>query len=400
MTSILGRDLPRAFRILLLCLMAAIPVGYVLKSYSPETGFTRLLCFGSNSVGQALPQVKACGLAVTSEYGYDGQFYCQVATDPLLLNRQALQDALDCPEYRATRIFLPWLAYVGGMGRPCTIIQVFALLNLGFWLLLLCGMVWFLKPRTIQDFLCIFAAVMTSGALFSLHRALVDLPAATLAFYTASLSGTSAVAAAILMLLTKETYFLALPSVCWPTHKKVGEIAARLVMVLIPLAVWYLYAHLRLGFTNMDVPNTSWPGVGLADYLVRAWRHWYPKRMFSPRLTAELLAPICLIVQACYLLLRRDVQSPYWRMGIGFVFSYLLLSPDVFVEQISFTRDVIPLAVAFNIAIRAGGLPHGSLRAMSVYAGDSGKPCLPCFDAPSTFTGVGRAPACRVLTFP
>jgi hypothetical protein len=102
----------------------------------------------------------------------------------------------------------------------------------------------------------------------------------------------------------------------------------------------------------MDVPNTSWPGVGLADYLVRAWRHWYPKRMFSPRLTAELLAPICLIVQACYLLLRRDVQSPYWRMGIGFVFSYLLLSPDVFVEQISFTRDVIPLAVAFNIAMR------------------------------------------------
>ncbi len=352
MTSILGRDLPRAFRILLLCLMAAIPAGYVLKSYSSETRFSRLLCFGSGSVGQALPQVKACGLAVTSKEGYDGQFYCQVATDPLLLNRQELQDALDIPAYRATRIFLPWLAYVGGLGQPCAIIQVYALLNLGFWLLLLGGMVWFLKPRTIQDFLCIFAAVMTSGALFSLHRSLVDLPAATLAFYAASLSGTSAVAAAVLMLLTKEIYFLALPSVCWPTHKKAGEIAARLVIVLIPVAAWYLYAHLRLGFTKTDVPNTSWPGVGLADYLVRAWHQWYPKRMLSPRLTADLLAPISLIVQACYLLLRRDVKSPYWQMGIGFVFSYLLLSPDVFVEQLSFTRDVIPLAVAFNIAMR------------------------------------------------
>jgi len=324
----------------------------VLKSYSPETRFTPLLQFGSDFVGRALPQVKSCGLAVASERGYDGQFYCQVATDPLLLNRQGLEDALDIPAYRATRIFLPWLAYVGGMGRPCTIIQVFALLNLGFWLLLLWGMVWFLKPRTIQDFLCIFAAVMTSGTLFSLHRSLVDLPAATLAFYAASLSGTSAVAAAITMLLTKETYFLALPAVCCPTHKKAAEIATRLVIVLIPVAAWYLYAHLRLGFTNADVPNTSWPGVGLADYLGRAWHHWYPKRMLSPRLTAELLAPISLIVQACYLLLRRDVQSPYWWMGLGFVFSYLLLSPAVFVEQLSFTRDVIPLAVAFNIAMR------------------------------------------------
>jgi hypothetical protein len=39
-------------------------------------------------------------------------------------------------------------------------------------------------------------------------------------------------------------------------------------------------------------------------------------------------------------------------MGIGFVFSYLLLSPNVFVEQLSFTRDVIPLTVVFNIAMQ------------------------------------------------
>jgi hypothetical protein len=352
MTSILGRNLPRTFRVLLLCLMAAIPVRYVLKSYSPETRFTPLLHFGSNFVGQALPQVKSCELAVTSKSGYDGQFYCQVAADPLLQDRQALEAALDIPAYRATRIFLPWLAYVAGVGRPCAIIEVFALLNLGFWLLLLCGMSWFLKPRTVQDFLCIFAVVMTSGALFSLHRALVDLPAATLAFYAASLTGTSTVAAAVLMLLTKESYFLALPVVCWPTRKNVREVALRLVIVLAPLAGWYLYAHLRLGFTNMDVPNTSWPGFGLAEYLVRAWHHWYPKRMLSPRLTAELFAPISLIVQACYLLVRRGTRSPYWRMGIGFVFSYLLLSPYVFVEQLSFTRDVIPLSLAFNILMR------------------------------------------------
>lgn len=352
MTSIQSRELPRAFRILLLCLMAAIPVRYVLKSYSSESGFSRLVFFGSRFNAVAVPQVKTCPLATLSEWGYDGQFYSQVATDPLLRNRQALQKALDIPAYRSTRILLPWLAYLGGLGQPCLIVQAYALGNLAFWLALLGGMVWFLKPRTIRDFLCIFAAVMTSGALFSLHRALVDLPAATLAFYAASLSGTTAVAAAALMMLTKETYLLALPAVCWPTRRQAVNISVRLVLVLIPIAAWYLYAHLRLGFTKLDVPNTSWPGVGLAHYLVRAWHHWYPKRMLHPRLTAELLAPLSLIVQACYLGLRRDVSSPYWRMGIGFVFSYLLLSPDVFVDQLSFTRDVIPLALAFNILMR------------------------------------------------
>jgi hypothetical protein len=351
MTSLLGRELPRATRVAVLCLMAAIPVGYVLRSYSPETRFSRLVFFGADFFEQAVPQVKVCAPALTSKLGYDGQFYCQVATDPLLLNPQALHVALDIPAYRATRIFVPWLAYLGGAGRPCAIVQAYALMHVCFWLLLLFGMVHFLRARTVQDFLCIFAAVMTSGAMFSLHRSLVDLPAATLAFYAASLSGGSAVSAAVMMLLTKETYVLALPAVCWPTRKNMGKVAIRLALVLALPAVWYLYAHLRLGFGAADRPNTSWPGVGFVSYLGRAWHHWYPKRILSPRLIEELLAPISLIVQVCYLLVRRDLKSPYWRMGIGFAFAYLLLSPDVFVDQLSFTRDAIPLALAYNIAM-------------------------------------------------
>ena len=351
MTSVLGRELPRVARVAILCLMAAIPVGYVLKSYSSETKFSGLVFFGSTHFERALPQVKVCELAVTSQYGYDGQFYCQVATDPLLLNPRALRTALDIPAYRATRIFVPWLAYIGGAGHPCAIVQAYALADVCFWLLLLLGMAHFLQARTAQDFLCIFAAVMTSGTLFSLHRSLVDLPAATLAFYAASLSGGGAVAAAVMMLLTKETYVLALPAVGWPTRKNMGEVAIRLAVVLALPAAWYLYAHLKLGFGAVDRPNTSWPGAGLADYLGRAWHHWYPNRILSPRLTQELLAPISLMVQVCHLLVRRDPKSPYWRMGIGFAFGYLLLSPSVFVDQLSFTRDMIPLALAFNIAM-------------------------------------------------
>ena len=351
MTSILGRELPRYARVAILCLMAAIPIGYVLKSYSSETKFSSLVFFGSKHFERALPQVKVCEVAVTSPYGYDGQFYCQVATDPLLLNPDALRTALDIPAYRATRIFVPWLAYIGGAGHPCAIVQAYALADVCFWLLLLFGMAHFLQARTTQDFLCIFAAVMTSGVLFAVHRSLVDLPAATLAFYAASLSGGGAIAAAVMMLLAKETYFLALPAVCWPARKNLREVAIRLAVVLALPAAWYLYAHLRLGFSPLDRPNTSWPGTGLADYLGRAWHEWYPNRILSPRLSQQMFAPISLLVQMCYLLVWRDAKSPYWRMGIGFAFAYLLLSPNVFVDQLSFTRDMIPLALAFNIAM-------------------------------------------------
>ncbi len=347
--SVLGCELPRVVRVVVVCLMAAIPVAYVLRSYASDAKFSGLLHFGSHFFGRALPEVKACAPAVTSEFGYDGQFYCQVATDPLLRDPQ-LPDALDLPAYRATRISLPLLAYVAGAGRSCVIIQAFALLNLVFWLLLLFGMVHYLRARTIQDFLCVFAAVMTSGALFSLHRSLVDLPAATLAFYAASLVGGSAVAGAMMMLLTKETYVLALPTLCWSDRGNQRRVVLRLACALAPLVVWYLYAHLRLGFIRKDLPNTGWPLAGVIDYVTRAWQNWV-QQPTSVSAIAKLLAPVSLLAQTGYLLWRRDWQSAYWRMGIGFAFAYVLLSPDVFVEQVSFTRDVIPLTVAFNIAM-------------------------------------------------
>ena len=330
--------------------MVAMPVGYVLKSYSPETKFSGLVFFGSEFFGRALPQVKVCGLALTSKFGYDGQFYCQVATDPLLLNPRPLLHALDLPAYRATRIFVPWLAYIGGAGHPCAIVQAYALMDVCFWLLLLFGMVHFLRARTAQDFLCIFAAVMTSGAMFSLHRSLVDLPAATLAFYAASLGGSSALAAAVMMLLTKDTYMLALPTLLWPGRRGAGQVVARIAVVVTPFFAWYLYAHLRLGFIDKDLPNTSWPLAGMIDYVRRIWPHWAQKPASSYEIE-RLLAPFSLLAQTVYLLWRRDTQSAYWRMGIGFAVAYVFLSPDVFVEQLSFTRDVIPLTVAFNIAM-------------------------------------------------
>jgi hypothetical protein len=90
--------------------------------------------------------------------------------------------------------------------------------------------------------------------------------------------------------------------------------------------------------------------AGLIDYVTRTWPKWVqrPTNLYE---IVRLLAPFSLLAQTGYLLWRRDSRSAHWRMGVGFAFSYLLLSPDVFVAQLSFTRDVIPLTVAFNIAM-------------------------------------------------
>jgi hypothetical protein len=360
--GILDWELPWALRIVLLGLVVAIPVGYVLGHYSPQTGFTSLILFGKDAQPQPMPEVKACHPAVMPGVGYDGQFYAQVAIDPTLRNPN-LKDGIAYPECCSTRILLPMLAYVGGWGNPWRILQVFAVLNLLFWLLLLFGMVHYLRPRTVREYLCLIAAVLTSGAMFSVARSLTDLPAATLAFYSAAFSGTAATAALALALLTKETYLLSLPRLLEPVdrdRRAIAVMTARLAVAVLPLAVWYMYTHLHFGFRKFDAPNLSWPGAGLVDYLGRAWRHWYPNRIFSPRLSQELLAPLSLLVQIGYLLWRRDYKSPYWRMGIGFALGFLLLSPDVFIDQYSFTRDVIPLTLAFNIGLmkekRAGFL--------------------------------------------
>ncbi len=351
--GILDWELPCALRIVVLGLVMAIPVSYVLGHYSPQTGFTSLILFGKDAQPQPMPEVQACHIAVMPGVGYDGEFYAQVAIDPTLRNPH-LKDGIAYPECCSTRILLPVLAYVGGWGSSWRILQVFSVLNLLFWLLLLFGMVHYLRPSTAREYLCLIAAVLTSGAMFSVARSLTDLPAATLAFYSAAFSGSAATAMMALALLTKETYLLSLPRLLEPVdrdRRAIGVMAARLAVAVLPLAVWYTYTHLHFGFRKFDAPNTSWPGAGLVDYLGRAWRHWYPDRIFSPRLSQELLAPLSLLVQIGYLLWRRDYRSPYWRMGIGFAIGFLVLSPDVFIDQYSFTRDVIPLTLAFNIGL-------------------------------------------------
>jgi hypothetical protein len=332
-------------------LIALVPTRFVIKHFSRETGFTNLICFGSEFFKRAPSTVKSAPLAVRTEWGYDGEFYAMIATDPLLLNPE-LKPALDIPSYRARRIVLPVLAWCGGLGKPAWILQVYSIANLFFWYLLLGGMVYYLKPTTLRDYLCIGACCLTSGVLFSIQRALLDLPAATFSFFSAALSGGPAIAALALAILTKDSYIMSLGVLARPFEETKESVARRIwrfTMPLLPFIIWCSYVYWKWGVASQG-QNFSWPMEGYLSAFLRGWKLYNERHMLFP--FTEMAAPVSLVIQIVYLLfVARSYRSPYWRIGVAFAIASLFLSSEVFGEQMSFCRDTIMVTLAFNIGL-------------------------------------------------
>jgi hypothetical protein len=348
---------PRPLRVVWWTIVCLLPLVVVLRAYSPADGFMRLLFYGKQFAPVAIPVVRAAGPPATTPDGYDSQFYSQVAVDPLLRSPE-MKTALDMPAYRARRIGLPLLAHILGLGRPAWVLQVFSLLNAAFWYALFIGMHRFLRPLTLRENLCVFAACCTSGAFFSMQRALLDLPAATLAFYAASLAAGSlpALAAAV---LTKDTYALAigaLPGFSRGEKHRVIRHVVRALLVVLPLVCWGLYVRAVLGGKAFSGSDYSWPFEGYLAALshgVETFRKHQTIFAFT-----EVMAPVSLLVQLAWLLGARRFGCRYWRVGVAFGVASVFLSSGPFVEQMSFCRDTIPMTLAFNI-----GLMHGKTRA-------------------------------------
>ena len=83
------------------------------------------------------------GIPRCGRYGYDGQFYAALATDPFLRSPDTLK-ALDAPAYRASRILLPLLAWCAVLGNAraatvayqvlCWVLSVLAVVAVSLWL--------------------------------------------------------------------------------------------------------------------------------------------------------------------------------------------------------------------------------------------------------------------------
>jgi hypothetical protein len=352
--TLLDHRLSRLTRIPLVCIVCLLPLRYVLNRFSPETYFTSLIYYGSDFYATAIPEVRQIKPNVHSAAGYDGQFYSQIAIHPSL-RTPGLRESLDVPAYRAMRPFLPWLSYLAGFGRPFWIVQAYALANLVSWYLLAFGLLHYLRPTTRRDYLCILAACLSSGVVFSLQRALVDLPAATLCFFGAFLAEEFAVVAIAVAILTKETYALQVIERRFGSGatRNLALAATKYACILLPAFLWHLYVRYTFGSPRFGT-NFGWPFSGYLAAVLKATKTLSHNFSFSS--ITSLLAPLSLLVQGFYLFWAPWPASAYRRTGMAFAMSSIFLSSDVFVAQMSYCRDLIPVSLAFNVTLMQNNL--------------------------------------------
>jgi len=334
----------------------------VAQYYRPGTGFTELIFLPENSHGWELPAVRE-----TPHHhhpggnAYDGQFYAQIAVDPLL-RTPAIDKALDLPAYRARRILFSWTAFILGLGRPSWILQAYALQNVVCWL----ALAWWLSRRLpgddVRALLVWAACLFTHGLLASVRMALIDGPSLLLiaASVSAAERGRTWVSATLVGLggLGRETNLLAAVGLPWSprwTRSQVLRHLGWVALIALPSLIWLDYLRsiyrslLLYRVDRMAAPLTAylhrWPEV-FGQLAAGGWAS--PARL-------SLLALIGLTVQAAYLAWRREWPSPWWRVGFAYVPLMLVIDRTVWEGYPgAATRVLLPMTLAFNLLLPSG----------------------------------------------
>jgi hypothetical protein len=332
----------------------------LVQYYQRNTGFTTLISFGDQFEKTRLPAVVDVPHFVHYQSpGYDGQFYAQLAVEPLLRNR-GLDLALDSPSYRARRMLFSWSAYALGLGRPAWILKAYAMQNIVAWLLLAWVLLRWFPPSAPRNALAWVGCLFGVGLIYSVRFALTEGPGLLLiALAVVAIErGRPWLASGLMALigLGRETNFIAgglavdrLPK-SW--RDGVG-LAMRGLLVVAPFAAWFLYV--RSVFPPLaasDAANFAAPFSGyfskwaftLAQLQGSGW--WGSWARFN------LAALVSLTVQAAFLLARREWASAWWRAGVSYALLMPLLSYSIWEgDPGAIVRVVLPMSVAFNVLV-------------------------------------------------
>jgi len=215
--------------------------------------------------------------------GYDGQFFCRLAFDPLTRERTRHGITLDAPAWRQQRILYPTLAYLVAFGRPTWIplslvlVNVLALVGLGYAFAKLAraaslATVWGLLP------------VMFSSFILPLGRDLAEPVAGCLIALSlvAALSGSHLLVAALLTgaVLTREQAMLSVMALVAATvwlRLQTERTGARAWVAAVPVVVlicWHSWLRSVWG-TWPSAAGTSafdWPLSGFLRSALHATR--------------------------------------------------------------------------------------------------------------------------------
>ena len=346
----------------LVCLSIALLFLWCIgRFHDPDTGFTVFITFGESFAGRALPAVRSVPHHIERRStGYDGQFYAQMATDPLLRD-PALDRALDDAPLRARRILFSWTAYAAGMGDPARILRAYALQNVVCWLLLSVLLLRWFPPTDGRMLALWIASLLSGGLMWSVRHALLDGPSLLLlALGIAALEHGRSWLSAILFGISglgRETNLLAVAAQLRPaalTFRSMAVQAVQIAIVVLPFVIWfdYIYSIYRgLLYTTGSTLGQPFAALlwkwqsTLGEVVARGW---------DTGARFSLLTLIAISVQVAYVAARWDWRNPWWRLGAAYALLVPLLGQPLWEGELpTALRVVLPLALAFNVLLRS-----------------------------------------------
>jgi len=350
-----GRAIRWAYAATVLVFLASL-----VQYYQRNTGFTTLISFGDQFEKTRLPAVVDVPHFVHYQSpGYDGQFYAQMAVEPLLRNRR-LERALDSPSYRARRVLFSWTAYAFGLGRPAWILKVYALQNIVAWLLLAWVLTRWFPPSAPRNLIPWIGCLFGVGLVYSVRFALTEGPGLLLiALAVAAIErGRPWIASGLMALvgLGRETNFIAgglLLDRVPKGWRGTLAAAARLLVAVVPFAAWFLYV--RSVFPPLaasDAANFAAPFSGYVSKWEFTVTQLQASGWFGSWARFNLAALVSLSVQAGFLLARREWGSAWWRAGAPYCALMPFLSYSIWEgDPGAVVRVVLPMSVAFNVLV-------------------------------------------------
>jgi hypothetical protein len=349
------RDIRWAYAATVVVFLIALP-----QYYGRNTGFTSLICFGDQFEAARLPAVLDAPHYVHHQSpGYDGQFYAQLAVEPLLKDRR-IDASLDNPPYRARRMLFAWTAYLLGLGRPAWILKAYAFQNILAWLVLAWVLTRWFPPSAPRNLVPWIGCLFGVGLMVSVRFALTEGPGLlVLALAVAAMErGRPWLASGLMAMvgLGRETNFIASGLLLDRVPRGVRDsltLGGRLMLAVLPFFLWTLYV--RSVYPAFDYSNpdsfaapfsgylTKW-SVTLTQLASSGW--WGSWARFN------LAALVGLTVQAGYLLACRDWSNAWWRAGVPYCLLMPLLSYAVWGgDPGAIMRVVLPMSVAFNVLV-------------------------------------------------
>lgn len=357
---------PRWAFALVALLVFAFFLRVFVSVWTPEHGITKFLRIGSVFDERGLAVFRATPKYVdpypAHRWGFDGQLYAEMALDPLLRDPQ-LHVALDDPPYRGQRILLSWIAWALGFGQPFWILNVYAALNLIFWV----GYAWLaaklFRPHGWAGLAGYAAILATCGIIESMQASLTDLPSFTLILAAIMAGGTAGAGLLALAALGRTPSligFVGLMEFPPPWKEAIRKNLVRGLVAAVPVALWVAYVLWRFRGRQISVEggNLALPFHGIMEKLgefsvtaVRGQIRWH--RLFFEIYKSydlhALLTIISVVTQTIYVALHREWKSPLWRWGAVVAVYFSCVSFLSWDSHFTVTRHALPLTLVFNL---------------------------------------------------